>query len=79
MDLGEHTENEPGLRAYQGKVADLGSVAPRVLGGLRGLVPLQMMLGNIGVAVVPAQIAVSDGFNAFDEDEALVAGMLQEC
>lgn len=70
-----HTENEPGLWAFQGKVAALGSVAPGALGGLRGLVPLRMMLGNIGVTVVPAQVAVSDGFNAFDEAGALIADM----
>lgn len=70
-----HIENEPGLWAFQGKVAAIGSIAPGALGGLRGLVPLRMMLGNIGVTVVPAQVAVSDGFNAFDEDGALVADM----
>lgn len=70
-----HTENEPGLLAFQGKVAAIGSVAPGALGGLRGLVPLRMMLGNIGVTVVPAQVAVTDGFNAFDEGGALVADM----
>jgi len=68
-----HTENEPGLWAFQGKVAAIGAVAPGALGGLRGLVPLRMMLGNIGVIVVPSQVAVSDGFNAFDENGALVA------
>lgn len=76
-----HTENEPSLWAYSGKVAAIGSVAPGALGGLRGLVPLRMMLGNIGVTVVPSQVAVSDGFNAFDDDGALVAelpaGMLK--
>lgn len=70
-----HTENEPRLWAFQGKVAAIGSVAPGALGGLRGLVRLRMMLGNIGVTVVPAQVAVSGGFNAFDEDGALVADM----
>lgn len=70
-----HTENEPGLWAFQGKVAAIGSVAPGALGGLRGLVPLRMMLGNIGVTVVPAQVAVSGGLNGFDEDGALVADM----
>lgn len=70
-----HTEHEPGLWAFQGKVAAIGSVAPGALGGLRGLVPLRMMLGNIGVTVVPSQVAVSDGFNAFDDDGALIANM----
>lgn len=76
-----HTENEPGLWAFQGKVAAIGAVSAGALGGLRGLVPLRMMLGNIGVTVVPNQVAVSDGFNAFDEDGALAtdmpAGMLK--
>lgn len=62
-----HTENEPALWAYNGKVAAIGSVAPGALGGLRGLVPLRMMLGNIGVTVVPNQVAVSSGFTAFDD------------
>lgn len=68
-----HTENEPGLWAYNGKVAAIGSVAPGALGGLRGLVPLRMMLGNIGVTVVPSQVAIPNGFTAFDEDGALVS------
>lgn len=66
-----HTENEPSLWAYSGKVAALGSVAPGALGGLRGLVPLRMMLGNIGVTVVPNQVAISNGFSAFDDAGAL--------
>ena len=66
-----HTENEPSLWAYNGKVAALGSVAPGALGGLRGLVPLRMMLGNIGVTVVPNQVVISNGLSAFDDAGAL--------
>jgi chromate reductase len=66
-----HTENEQPLWAYNGKVAALGSVAPGALGGLRGLVSLRMMLGNIGVTVIPNQVAISNGFTAFDDDGAL--------
>ncbi len=66
-----HTEDEPPLWAYNGKVAALGSIAPGALGGLRGLVPLRMMLGNIGVTVVPNQVAISNGFSAFDDAGAL--------
>lgn len=69
-----HTENEPGLWAFSGKIAALGSVAPGALGGLRGLVALRMMLGNIGVTVVPTQVAVPMGPSAFDADGALVPG-----
>jgi len=60
-------ENEPCLWAYNSKVAALGSVGSGALGGLRGLVPLRMMLRNIGVAVVPKQDAISNGVSAFDD------------
>ncbi len=66
-----HEENEASLIAFNGKVAALGAVSPGGLGGLRGLVPLRMMLGNIGVTVVPSQVAVGSGFQAFDENEHL--------
>ncbi|NQY26359.1 MAG: NAD(P)H-dependent oxidoreductase [Piscirickettsiaceae bacterium] len=66
-----HEENEAPLIAFRGKVAALSAVSPGGLGGLRGLVPLRMMLGNIGVTVIPSQIAVSSGFQAFDEDGQL--------
>lgn len=62
-----HEENEAGLSAFKGKVAALGAVSPGALGGLRGLVPLRMMLGNIAVHIIPSQIAVGSGMNAFDD------------
>ena len=76
-----HEENEAPLIAFHGKIAALGAVSPGGLGGLRGLVSLRMMLGNIGVTVVPSQVAVGSGFQAFDENEHLKdarqAGMLK--
>jgi len=66
-----HEENEPPLIAFKGKVAAIGAVSPGGLGGLRGLVPLRMMLGNIGVTVVASQVAISSGFQAFGEDGQL--------
>ena len=76
-----HEEKEASLIAFNGKVAALGAVSPGGLGGLRGLVSLRMMLGNIGVTVVPSQVAVGSGFQAFDENEHLKddrqAGMLK--
>ena len=76
-----HEEKEASLIAFNGKIAALGAVSPGGLGGLRGLVPLRMMLGNIGVTVVPSQVAVGSGFQAFDENEHLKddrqAGMLK--
>ena len=75
------SENEPSLIAYRGKVAALGAVSPGGLGGIRGLVPLRLMLGNIGVTVVPSQVAIGFGGEAFDAEGELKdpsrASMLQ--
>ena len=58
---------EAPLAAYQGKVASLMSASPGGLGGLRGLVHVRAILGNIGVTVLPQQVAVSRAFEAFDD------------
>lgn len=55
------------LTAFQGKTAILMSASPGALGGLRGLVHLRSILGNIGVLVLPEQRAVSQAGDAFDE------------
>ncbi len=68
-----HEPEEPPLCAFKGKVVALGAVSPGGLGGLRGLVPLRMMLGNIGVTVIPTQVAIGNGFKVFNEE-----GMLKE-
>ncbi len=46
------------LTPYQGKVAGLLACSPGALGGLRGLVHLRAILGNIGVLVLPTQFAI---------------------
>jgi chromate reductase len=63
---------EPPLVAFRGKVATLLSASPGALGGLRGLVHLRSILGNIGVIVLPDQIAVSKAHEAFQADGSLV-------
>jgi len=60
-----------GLAAFQGKVVSLMSASPGGLGGLRGLVHVRAILGNIGCIVLPDQVAVSAAFKAFNDDGSL--------
>lgn len=69
----EATDDEPPLRDFTGKVATLLSASPGALGGLRGLVHLRAMLGNIGVIVLPDQVSVPKAHEAFDD-----AGQLKD-
>jgi chromate reductase, NAD(P)H dehydrogenase (quinone) len=63
--------NEPPLVGFKGKVATLMSTSPGALGGLRGLVHVRSILGNIGVIVLPDQIAVAKAHEAFHADGSL--------
>lgn len=62
---------EPPLRPFVGKVAALLSASPGALGGLRGLVHLRSILGNIGVFVLPDQVAIMKANDAFEPDGSL--------
>jgi chromate reductase, NAD(P)H dehydrogenase (quinone) len=62
---------EPSLVAFRDKVATLMSASPGALGGLRGLVHVRSILGNIGVIVLPDQIAVAKAREAFRPDGSL--------
>ncbi|MFN0127303.1 MAG: NADPH-dependent FMN reductase [Verrucomicrobiales bacterium] len=61
------SDDEPPLVAYRGKVAAVCSASPGALGGLRGLVTLRSILGNIGVIVLPDHVCISTAHEAFDE------------
>lgn len=65
------SDDEPPLAAFRGKVALLLSASPGGLGGLRGLVHLRAILGNIGVIVLPDQLALSAAHEVFDDSGAL--------
>lgn len=61
------TKDEPALVCFRGKTAALMSASPGGLGGLRGLVHLRSILGNIGVLVLADQIALPKAHELFDE------------
>lgn len=62
----ENDQEQP-LIAFQGKVAAISASSPGGFGGLRGLVALRMMLGNIGIIMVPDQLAISSAHNYFND------------
>jgi chromate reductase, NAD(P)H dehydrogenase (quinone) len=73
-------EGEKPLQAFSGKVAGIMAASPGALGGLRGLVPLRMLLENIGVMVIPNQKAIAKVSALVNEqgdidDEQTVAGL----
>lgn len=70
--------NEPPLAAFAGKVATIMSASPGNLGGLRGLVHLRAILGNIKVLVLPEQIAVPKAHEALNADGKLTDPKQQE-
>lgn len=64
-------EGEAPLAAFAGKAAVIMAASPGGLGGLRGLVHLRAILGNIQVIVLPQQYALSKAHEAFDDDGQL--------
>ncbi|MEQ9552281.1 NADPH-dependent FMN reductase [Coleofasciculus sp. G2-EDA-02] len=68
---------EPGgpslaLSCFRDKVAVLMSTSPGGIGGLRGLVHVRAILGNIGVLVLPDQKAIPNAYQAFDQNGNLI-------
>lgn len=73
---------EPGeaplaLSCYKDKVTALLSISPGGLGGLRGLIHLRSILGNIGVLVLPDQKTIPNAYQVFDEQGNLKEQQLQ--
>jgi chromate reductase len=64
-------EGRPPLDCFDGKVAGLVAASPGALGGLRGLVHVRAILGNIRVTVIPQQFALSMANEAFNDDNSL--------
>ncbi|MDC0936636.1 NAD(P)H-dependent oxidoreductase [Pirellulales bacterium] len=64
-------DDESPLAAFSGKTAAILAASPGGLGGLRGLNHLRDILGNIGMLVLPDQLAISLAHQAFDDDGTL--------
>jgi chromate reductase, NAD(P)H dehydrogenase (quinone) len=64
----EEKDSSP-LIAFKGKTAALMSASPSWMGGIRGLVHVRSILGNIGVLVLPDQVTVPNANEAFDADK----------
>lgn len=62
-----NSKTEQPLIAFKGKFAAISAASPGALGGLRGLVPLRLLLSNIGVIMCPSQLALGNAFSAFSE------------
>lgn len=69
---------KPDLSPFEGKVAALASASPGALGGMRGLVHLRSILGNMKVLVLPDQVCVPKANEAFDSQGQLKEQKLQE-
>jgi chromate reductase, NAD(P)H dehydrogenase (quinone) len=70
--------NEAPLAGFAGKAAVIMAASPGQLGGLRGLVTVRSILGNIKVTMLPDQIAIPKAHEAFDAAGALKDPKLQE-
>ena len=65
------TEGESPLACYKGKIAGIMSASLGGFGGLRGLVTVRSILENIGVLVIPDQVAIAKAHEAFNSDGTL--------
>jgi chromate reductase len=66
--VSRQSEDEIPLACFKDKIAGLMSASPGGLGGLRGLVHVRAILENIGVMVIPNQIAISKAHEIFNLD-----------
>ncbi len=59
---------EKPLECFKGKVAALCSASTGALGGIRGLASVRVVLGNLGVVLLPDQVTLPRAAEAFDDD-----------
>jgi NAD(P)H-dependent FMN reductase len=70
--LSRPRQGEKPLECFKGKVAGLLGASSGALGGLRGLVTVRSILGNIGVIVMPEQHALTGADKRFGPDGSLL-------
>ena len=63
---------------FAGKVAALLAASPGMLGGIRGLPAVRILLSNLGVLVIPAQLALPLAHEAFDARGLLLEARQQQ-
>ena len=73
-----HLTDKVYLEPFIDKAAVIMSASPGNLGGLRGLVHLRSILGNINVIVLPDQLSIPNAAEAFLEDGSLKDQKKQE-
>ncbi len=64
--------NEPSLAAFTGKTVALLAASPGALGGLRTLVSVRAILGNLGMLVMPRQFGLANAGQSFNEKGWLI-------
>jgi len=63
--------DETPLACFAGKTAAIMAASPGAVGGLRGLIHLRAILGNIQVLVLPEQKVIPNAHEAFKDDGTL--------
>ncbi len=69
--MSRKAKDEPVMAAFNGKAVVLMAASPGALGGLRGLAHVRDILSNIGVIVLPQQVALAKAHEAFGPDGTL--------
>ncbi|WP_394172000.1 NADPH-dependent FMN reductase [Thalassotalea litorea] len=59
------SKDEVPLSAYKDKVSCIMAASPGALGGIRGLSSLRLLLSNMGVTVLPQQVAINRAYSSF--------------
>lgn len=62
---------EDGLTPFANKIVALACASPFAAGGLRGLVPLRMLMNNMNSHIIPNQFCLGHADKAFDSNGEL--------